>query len=156
VKTTIPIHSLTDIITNSSTTIFTYSNCSPNACREMIDEIFTVLGVDKKCDDVFTLTVMLRNDEYYYEYWNGNEDDEDEPKEGALSNDKIDAIIKDVVTGKVDKPNWMIEAEEKEGWSGYSPSTELYITPKLPEYEKLAKLISNFLYSTGHEGTRDG
>ena len=51
----LPLHSLTDLITNSSTVIYTYSDNSEKALREMIDEIFHVLGVKKKCDDVFTV-----------------------------------------------------------------------------------------------------
>jgi hypothetical protein len=48
----IKFHSLTDIITNSSTTIYTYSDKSSKACKEMVDEIFETLGIDKSCDDV--------------------------------------------------------------------------------------------------------
>jgi hypothetical protein len=53
----IPLHSITDLITNSSTTIYTYSDASEAAMRAMIDEFFKTFGIDKKCDDVFTLMV---------------------------------------------------------------------------------------------------
>ena len=50
----------------------------------------------------------------------------------------------------------MKDAEENYDYSDFAPSTVLNIVPKQPEFEKLAKLISNFLYSTSHEANYDG
>ena len=122
----IRIHSVTDLITNSSTTIYTNSLGSIGACKEMIDEFFKVLGVDKKCDDVFNLVVTME-DTYIYE---------------DLNNDFSDELLNDVRTGKVEKPKWMIDAERSADINTY-----LHVTAKSPEYEKLAKLVKTFLYS---------
>jgi hypothetical protein len=135
----IPIHSQTEVITNSSTTIYTYSDRSPDACREMIDEIFKTFGINKKCDDVFNLVVLLNNDEYY-EHWIDNQGHETEGDLGEL----IDKIR----TGKASKPKWMSDAEKKREWGGGSTLT---ITAKSPEYEDVAKRIHKFLYSTTSE-----
>jgi hypothetical protein len=135
----IPIHSQTDAITNSSTTIYTYSDKSPAACREMIDEIFKTFGINKKCDDVFNLVVLLDNEEYY-EHWL---DCQGHETEGDLSE-----MIDKVRTGKVEKPKWMDQAEKKREWGGGST---LNIHAKSIEYEGLATLVRKFLYSTTSE-----
>ena len=56
-KIKINLHSIIDLITNSSTEIYTYSDGSLAACKEMIDEFFKVMGIDKTCDDVFELSI---------------------------------------------------------------------------------------------------
>jgi len=157
-------HSITDLITNSSTVIYTYSDASADACREMIDEIFKLSGIDKKCDDVFVLSVLIDDtDEYETYYYDKNDDDDwddddddddDEPKEKKERPEvNVKKIVKDVINGKIPKPEWMVEAENKEAGDGYPPETTLHIVAKLPEYEKLAKLVISFLYSTGHESS---
>jgi len=142
----IPIHSVTDLITNSSTTIFTYSEGSEKALVEMIDELFKTFGIDKKCEDVFD-SVVLADSETYTEY-------DDIPEE--IKEDEVEQLYINVVTGKVPKPDWFKEAENQEGWSYYTPDTYLHLIPKKPEYENLGRLINSFLYSTNHEATRDG
>jgi len=53
----IKLHSLIDLITNSSTEIYTYSSASIEACKNMVDEFFKMTGVNKTCDDVFELSL---------------------------------------------------------------------------------------------------
>ena len=171
----IPLHSITDKITNSSITIFTYSEGSIDACKELINEIFKTFGVDKKCDDVFILTLLAEDFEIYYEYFENDDDDDDEGEEdggeedekGFISEDElqqlnvdkrekyIESLIEDIYNGKVEKPKWMLKAEQKTNYYDLSPSTSLYIVSKEPQFEKLAKLIKEFLYSTEHEAVRD-
>lgn len=158
----IPIHSMTDQITNSSTVIYTYSEASEKALKDMVNEIFKVSGIDKTCDDVFTLVVGM-DDSYDYKSYL-NDLDEDELPEGFENwgdmdcNSKSDAVskfTKAVFSGAEPKPEWMDKAEEAE-FDYYRRSTTLYITPKAPEYAALAKKVSQFLYSTHHDATRDG
>lgn len=157
---TVQFHSITDLITNSSTTLFTYSDASPQACEEMIDEIFKTLGVDKKCSDVFRLTVLAENS-YIYDEWKDRQaeeeddeeedDNEDEDEDEEVSD--IDKLIQDIIHGRAEKPQWMVDAEQEESDEGYAPSTQLHIVAKSPEFEKLADLIVNFLYSTHNTAT---
>lgn len=51
----IKLHSLIDLITNSSTEIYTYSSGSLQACKDMVDEFFKIVGINKTCDEVFDL-----------------------------------------------------------------------------------------------------
>jgi hypothetical protein len=157
----IQLHSITDLITNSSTTIYTYSDASEGALREMIDEIFRVLGVNKKCDDVFTLSITL-DDNGEYEDAISNMSDEEQPKEfqGLKKYPELGKAVKDfvakVVSGEIEKPQWMKDVEGKENYNDYKPSTTLNIVSKAPEYATLAELVRKFLYSTEHESSYDG
>jgi len=143
----IPIHSTTDLITNSSTVIFTYSESSEGAVVSMIDEMFKAFGIDKKCEDVFDTVVLTEK----YKY---NETEDLIPE--GVDGDAVEKLYDDVKSGKVQKPDWFNDIESHEGsWDYYTPSTYLHLIPKKPEYEKLASLVKNFLYSTDHEATRD-
>jgi len=147
----IKIHSMTDLITNSSTVIFTYSNGSEEAFKEMINEFFKTLGVDKTCDDVFK-TVVLCEKYHYIDFFGHNYNDYPE----GVNDDNIKQIYDDVECGKIDKPEWFIDVETSDDGDGFTPETFLHIIPKLPEYEKLGKLVKDFLYSTDHEATYNG
>ncbi|CAB4131461.1 hypothetical protein UFOVP276_210 [uncultured Caudovirales phage] len=144
----IKIHSMTDLITNSSTTIYTYSDASESAMRNMIEEFFKVFGIDKKCDEVFTLTVTCKS--YDYSDRVSNLDDMPEEFKG-LGNKEIQAkteeILAKVVSGEINKPQWMTDVEKDDHWDN-RPATTLNIEPKAPEYAALAKLLLEFLYST--------
>ncbi len=61
-NTKINLHSIIDLITNSSTEIYTFSGGSISACKEMVDEFFKALGIDKTCDDVFELSLDVEGD----------------------------------------------------------------------------------------------
>jgi hypothetical protein len=148
---------MTDLITNSSTVIYTYSDASEGALREMIDETFKVLGVNKKCDDVFNLTITLDDNYRYHEAFDADEGevvpDELKGLAGKSLNEDIDAVIEQVKNGEVAKPQWMKDIETKDNYDSYSPGTTLNIVPKAPEFAKLAELISKFLYSTHSESS---
>lgn len=146
----IPIHSATDLITNSSTVIFTYSESSEGALKEMIDELFKTFGVNKTCDEIFDTVVLCEDREKYAEYIESL-DDEDESLEGISNNIDINSLVSSVEKGETPKPKWFKDVESQEdSYYYYTPSTELVLIPKAPEYEKLAKLVINFLYSTNH------
>lgn len=142
----IPIHSVTDLITNSSTTIFTYSGGSVSAVKDMVNEFFKTFGINKTCDEVFDTVILC--DKYQYS----------ESKAEGIPGD-VDAkdIYEKVLAGEMEKPEWFKIVEDTEDdWSFFTPSTYLHLIPKSPEYKDLANLIHKFLYSTDHDGTRDG
>jgi len=164
---TIILHSLTDLITNSSTVIYTYSDSSPKALCEMIDEIFKVLGVEQKCEDIFT--IYITKDTSDYSDWicdRGADEDNPDGIQGVpkelmdykTSGKAMDKLVADITSGKVKKPDWFVEMEEElvNGYDDYPPETTMCVEAKDPKYENLAKLVVKFLYSTGHEATRDG
>jgi len=149
----IKLHSITSIITNSSTVIYTYSDASGEAAKNMINEILKTLGVEGKTfDDFFTTVLLFRDSHLYYEYLENN------TVEGIDENSDIGSLYEDVMAGILPKPTWFEEAEAKSENSenGYSYPTTLYLVPKKPEYANMANLIKKFLYSTSHEAFRDG
>ncbi len=149
----IKIHSAIDLITNSSTEIFTYSGSSPTALKEMIEELFKTFEIHKTFDEVFHAVVLCEHIYHYKDFIRDN----DELPEGIIKETDIDALIRDVILGKVEKPQWFSDVEAMELQCDYfQPDTILYLTPKLPEYEKLASLVTKFLYSTDHEATYNG
>lgn len=160
----IKLHSVTDLITNSSTTIYTYSENSENALKLMVNEIFRIFDINKTCDDVFDTVVMYSDaDQYYYStYEEEGGDKELLPEDLKNLEDPynaIDEICSKVKKGELPKPEWMDKVEEynnENQCDTYSPSTSLYLIPKDDKYRELAKLVKNFLYSTGHEACREG
>jgi hypothetical protein len=150
----IKLHSQVDLITNSSTTIYTYSRGSVDAFKNVVNEMLSLFGQNKTCDDVFSIVVACDCDDYVT--WKRKENkklDRDERKKLA---DQIEDIFKDVIHAKIEKPDWFTTVEEEENDFGYIPQTYLYISPKSAEFENLGSLLTTFLYSTSHEGFRDG
>jgi len=109
----------------------------------MINEILRVFGIDKKCDDLFHMVVLADDDYHYLEYDNTE-----------LSTEEIREQLRAVKNGEMPKPEWFntVESHVSEELQG---GTTLYISPKNPEYEKMAQLIYKFLYSTSNEATYD-
>lgn len=151
----IVLHSVTDLITNSSTVIFTYSDGCIEPLKNMITEIAKIFGFTKSFDEMFEAVIMAEDD-YIYENYLEDLDEEDYP-EGVTRDTDISKLMKDVKTGKIAKPEWFEEAENREdSYDYYRPSNVLHLIPKNEEYEALGNAILKFLYSTDHEATRDG
>ena len=148
------LHSSVDLITNSSTVIFTYSEGSLGSVKELVNEMLKVFGYEGKTfDDFFYAETFIEDDDYYSETeydFGFPEDIEDEKtfiKETKLK----------VLKGEIEKPEWMVNAEEYDGhYECYNIPTVLEILPKSEKYAELAKKLLNYLYSTNHEATRNG
>ena len=150
----ISIHSITDLITNSSTTIFTYSEGSVKAVKDMFSELIKTFGIAKSFDEMFDV-ITLADADVYAEYIESL-DEEDYP-DGITSETSFYELVKDVRNGKVEKPEWFEEAENVERrYNYYRPSNELYLIPKSKEYIDLSNAIINFLYSPSHEAVYEG
>lgn len=133
----IKIHSTVDLITNSSTVIYTFSQGSLPALKELVNEILLTFDRTEKFDDIFFADVFL-DEIYQYEM---PEDFED-----------IDDVIEAVLTQQLLKPDWMKEAEDLD----YERETTLYIKAKDEKYTQLAEKLTNYLYSTSHEASYEG
>jgi hypothetical protein len=70
----IKIHSVVDVITNSSTVIYTYQDGSEKPVRELIEEIFKLSNITENIDDVFEFGL-----EGGFEDENDRDDDRLEP-----------------------------------------------------------------------------
>ena len=59
-KVTIPFHSVVDVITNSSTVIFTWAASSAESMvRDLVNEILQKAGSDRVFEDLYTVKVVL-------------------------------------------------------------------------------------------------
>lgn len=136
----INIHSIVDVITNSSTVIYTYQNCKEEA-KELLQEILNLIAVeDKSIDDLFVIETFIEDEEHYNYYL---EDYTDIP----YTDERIENIIERIMDGEIEKPEWMVEAED---YFNKNRST-LYIRARDKKYNHLAKKMIAFLnapYST--------
>ena len=156
------LHSAVDVITNSSTTIFTYSGGCDEKAKELVDEFLKVLGSDKKSEDIFWMGVFLDNFDLFFDDLEEDEDiDNPEFKkvfEMGYSEQRewAEEQVQKILKGEIERPEWMKEAEDHENYDGFTPQTTFYILAKEEKYNDLAKSISEFLYSTGHEAIYNG
>lgn len=134
----IPLHSVIDLITNSSTEIFVYSENSLKPAKELINEILKLQGSDKTCDDVFDLKITMDD----YQIKNLIEYGElDEDVQLELQKDITKHVV-EIQNGE--KPEWFVENK-------WHVETYLEITVKDKKYADLATKLKTFLYSTNHD-----
>lgn len=157
-------HSIVDVITNSSTTIFTYQNSTTQA-KELIAEVLKISGSDKTPDDVFHYGVFCDQDSYLDDIEESFEENEEELPEGLpkhddwkienkMRDDWLNGIIVKIIKGDIKKPEWM-ESQETD-YNDFRQSTRLYLIPKSDEYNELGKRIQKLLGSVSGDGYRDG
>lgn len=155
------VHSLVDVITNSSTVIYTYCDGAVGPAKELINAFLKALDVtDKKADDMFNFGVFLSDYDRYF----GFEYDEDteipkEIKDSDLSYEDqrkfIEDIISRIMAGDIEKPEWMVEVEYAENYDGYRYSTDIKIEVKDPKYQPVADAIRNLIFSIDSEAEYD-
>ena len=144
------IHSIVDVITNSSTVIYTYQDNSIEPAKELVNEMLKLSGItDKTADDIFCFNVLY-NLEVLHDLYHDNIDPGYNDRY-----DKIDSYITNCIQNN-DIPNWMTP-----NYSDYSSydlprPTELYITVKEPQYQNLADKLLIFLNSPNMESRYDG
>jgi hypothetical protein len=148
----INIHSVVDVITNSSTTVYTWQDNCIQPAKEMIQEFLKVFGIDKKVDDIFYIDSFL---EWSYGYGEHKYSCENPFFNGGewidLPKDFIEKEIEKVLKKEIDKPAWMKESEEYRNYEGMTQPTSLYILAKEEKYKDLAEKIKKFLNSTDSE-----
>lgn len=151
------IHSVVDVINNSSTTIYTYHDNCVKPAKEMINEFTKALGSDLTADDIFYINVFLEDEEIYINAMSQVEDDEyihdDDYKKGQKI---VSDTIAQVLEEKIKKPDWMLEAEEQQNYNGYNYESVIYIIEKDPKYKLIGKSIKKLLSSIDIEADMNG
>lgn len=149
---TIKLHSIIDLITNSSTEIFTVSEGSILPCIEMVNEILDLMGETRRCEDIFNLAVLPDKSTILDRMWEEVEDDGELRDyiievfgEDSLTDDDILERTYDHILKENKSLPWF--EEMRESVAEYTDTT-LVITVKDPKFEKLAEYITTFLYST--------
>ena len=162
------LHSVVDVITNSSTVIYTYQSGSIAPTKELVNEMLKLSGItDKTADDVFYYGVFC-DDEVYFNVLDGTKRPEDCPKvtgdwnseerkETHASRQKwFDDFVLKVMKGEVGKPDWMEESESAGDWSEWSPDSYLCLVTKDEKYTEFGNKIKKLLNSVTADGGRDG
>ena len=132
----IKLHSSVDLITNSSTVIFTYSEGSLPAVKELVNEMLKVFGKEETFDDIFWGAVLP-------EKYNLGQKIPDNYKELEFQ----------YIKGEIPKQDWMENCEEYDYYNG---DTSLHLIPKDEKYSDLVNKLLKYLYSTDHEAVYDG
>jgi hypothetical protein len=156
------IHSVVDLITNSSTTIYTYQN-SIHEAKELVQEVLNISGIkDKTPDDIFYYGVWCDDDQYLEKI----DDVEDAPKvtakwdtdEGKQQRKEQRKWLSDlqisIMKGETKYPDWMSEAETNGDY--YDPDSYLCLIVKDEIYSGLADKIKALINSVDADGGRDG
>ena len=149
----IKIHSIVDVITNSSTVIYTFQNSIKQA-KLLVQAVLDLCGENKLTpDDVFCYGVFC-DMEYAFEGFCGSDLPSGCPENWKEHADWIDGQILEVLSGNIEKPSWMTDAERDD--EGYDPDLILYLLPKDDKYEALAATIKGLLNSVTADGGMDG
>jgi hypothetical protein len=149
------IHSSVDLITNSSTVIFTYQDSIEQA-KELVNEVLKLSNItDKTADDIFWYGLFYENNDTYLEndeFLNHFQDELDylDYKE----KDKwLDQLKLSIMKGEIQEPTCM---QNIYNYLDMDNSYCLYLIPKDNKYKELADKIENLLGSVNADGDRDG
>lgn len=137
---------------------YIYSNHSVKALKDMLSEFFDTFNIPSLTpDDLFYYGVFCENITYAnFKHWDEAPSRLNIPEqltapcqteEARL--DYVARIKEQVMTGEIEKPEWMMYVEAEESCNEYdaSPSTFLNLVIKEGKYSGLAASILDFLYS---------
>lgn len=164
------MHSVVDVITNSSTVIYTYQNGCVAPAKELVNEVLKLSGItDKTADDIFYYGVFCDDEQYFNQLERkGTETPEDYPEvkgswgtperkeTEALRQKWFDDLVLKIMKGEIKQPEWMDNAEKAQGWSDWAPDSYLVLVPKDEKYADLGNKIKALLNSIDADGGRDG
>jgi hypothetical protein len=130
----IKVHSAVDLITNSSTVIYTYSEGSLEAVKGLVNEMLKVFGIEETFDNIFYAGVLP-----------------DEYSDSVELPDNYEELEIKYIKGEIEKQDWM----QNIAYGYYGGNTSLHLIPKDEKYSELANRLLKYLYSTEHEAGDD-
>lgn len=142
-KLTIPIHSIIDLITNSSTEIFVHSESSIEPVKELLNELLRIEGSDKTCDEIFDISIehdVTCLNEFIENDYGGIDE--------ILQLDYKDRIqlLKDILNNRKPEPYWWDDIVN-DCRNNYHVKTLLVVKSKEEKYNIFSELLKKFLYS---------
>jgi len=143
----IKLHSVIDVITNSSTEIFTFHDDSVKVFDEMVNEMIKTFSPDDyekgvRIGDIFYRDVFGEEDRLIDYILDENYDGKIENYSFKDAAKEFDIILESVLKGEIEAPSYFRED---------SGGTTFYILAKNSKYAKLAELIKEFLNSSQSE-----
>lgn len=144
------IHSIVDLITNSSTVIFTYQDSETQA-KELLQEILKLSGVETPVDELFYFGVFLEDFDKYSDYIDDNDVElKGYPEKWKEQNAYLENMIQEIMRGDIKRPKWFDEVEDD--YEYLAPSRSLYITAKDDKHKPLVDKMLKFLNSPKSDG----
>lgn len=154
-------HSFVDVITNSSTTIYTYSKSSIEPAKKLINSFVKLMGYSKTADEMFFIDCFPD----FWEKWDDFiertvENDFDEETESIKNMDfherkeYFEKLKYDIASGAKERPAWI--DYEPDDYYYPSSGTNIYIYPKSKKFKEVAEALVTFLYSTEHAARYEG
>ena len=156
---TIKMHSVVDLITNSSTVIYTDYSSTVEAVKDLMSEILSVLGEDVSVDDAIFIDTI--KDSYWYseryDELMGDKDDEN-PDFVDLPEDWYTQYSQYCV-GVIPKPFWMSYIENNSSSDSYydnAMDNDILIRAKEPRFETIVEKIKKVIFSPESDASYDG
>lgn len=117
VEIRISLHSIIDVITNSSTEIFTYPKSdAPKMIKDIINSILEDAGSEFTCEDLYTVKLET-DDEYVEERMKDHKDlEENYPEDASWKKDQFEDMATSIViesTGTKEQRTNAMEITEK-------------------------------------------
>lgn len=147
------IHSAVDLITNSSTTIYTFHDKCIGPLKELVNEMLSVMNHTETFDDIMRADIFLDSYNYVNRFEDYNVGDYTYENcinnvRGELSPSKyVEKLIECTLKGEIVKPDWMKAIEDHYQDSEVYNDTFLLIKAKDPIYQPLCNKLMNFLNS---------
>lgn len=143
---TVKLHSLIDLITNSSTEIFVHSDDSIEPAKDLLNEFLKLNGSNQKWDEVFEIS-LVEDETTILDYMEYRLDDDMEEFNKIFPDDIFNkeialAYISDVFKGIIETPDWWLDE--------FDIQTFLKIKCKDSKYDHFLELLDKFLYSPSY------
>jgi hypothetical protein len=136
------IHSIVDVITNSSTTIYTFQGDSVEPAKELINEMLKLSGItDKTADDIFYFGVFKDTDDLRY-----GDCEEFDGKSDEFITNQVNQDMVGYLSGNIEKPEYFkyLESDDDDYANG---NTYLYLIPRDEKYKEFGDKIKKLLNS---------
>lgn len=157
----VSLHSFVDVITNSSTTIYTFSESSVEPAKKLVNAFAKLMGYPKAAEEMFFFECFPSFHEQWDSYVEAKEEDELTEEDKAINamsyGDRqlyFSQLKLDICMNKKERPHWLDEDHSR--WGDDYIESKIFIYPKDAKYQEVADKLKEFLYSTSHEARYDG
>jgi len=157
----IPIHSMIDLITNSSTEIFVHSESSVKPAKDLLAELLKMENSEKTVDEVFTFSIETGDLSYFIEILADNMEDYDEETFNKLGlkdlnwakqEEIVEQYVEDIENKKIKRPDYFDDLMDEHE---INVDTYLVVKSNDTKYDHFLELLKKFLYSPDYqEGQR--
>jgi hypothetical protein len=150
----IAVHSVVDVITNSSTVVYTTASQSTiNTIELIVDSVLARAGSNLKATDLFEFKIAYDPDrvhQWRWETWLDRHATPEQRNLGWYEKSKLYAKFE-----KGDPPEWWDDYKPSDDWDDFE-SIYVEVTAKREEDEELAKVLSTLHTLFGLTAIRDG